>query len=334
MLRHSRSGEGWHRPPWNSREPRSNRARGVPRFPVIVRSAGRPDSANAAAPFLRAGSARSSRARHPARLGGPLTERIVSPAPFARFHSLRVIVAGNLLGEYNRTDPQSQLFCRSIRRVGASSTCHLLEEPQPIRYILCPRRLAVAAGRHADGRAVGGNHRGTVVDVSGNALPDVRITATGFGVEVCMVPESISSQPGGSHAEVEPSPRRARKPLMARSRWAWDMDPSHRQPRVINTDQAPLYGSAISGVKQEGILRRRCHHRPVQYLNNILEQDHRAIKRRVKAKQGFREFHAARRTIQGYEAMHMIRKGQARWVSGSDVRQQIQFINQLFEVAA
>ena len=111
-------------------------------------------------------------------------------------------------------------------------------------------------------------------------------------------------------------------------------DPSHRQPRVINTDQARLYGAAISGVKQEGILRRRCRHRPVQYLNNILEQDHRATKRRVKAKQSFREFHAARRTIQGYEAMHMIRKGQARWVSGPDVRQQIQSINKLVEVAA
>ena len=111
-------------------------------------------------------------------------------------------------------------------------------------------------------------------------------------------------------------------------------NPSHRQPRVINTDQARLYGAAISGVKKEGILRHRCRHRPVQYLNNILEQDYRAIKRRVKAKQGFREFYAARRTIQEYEAMHMIRKGQASWVSGSDVRQQIQFINQLFEVVA
>ena len=111
-------------------------------------------------------------------------------------------------------------------------------------------------------------------------------------------------------------------------------DPSHPQPRVINTDQARLYGSAIPAVKEEGTLRARCRHRPVQYLNNIVEQDHRAIKRRVTAKQGFREFHAARRTIQGYEAMHMIRKGQARWVSGSDVRQQIQFIKKLFEVAA
>ena len=80
-------------------------------------------------------------------------------------------------------------------------------------------------------------------------------------------------------------------------------DPSHRQLRVIHTDPARSYDAAISGVKQEGILRRLWRHRPIQYLNNILEQDHRAIKRRVKAKQGFREFHAARRTIQGYEAM-------------------------------
>jgi transposase-like protein len=111
-------------------------------------------------------------------------------------------------------------------------------------------------------------------------------------------------------------------------------DPRHPQPRVINTDQAPIYGSAIPAIKNEGTLRRRCRHRPVQYLNNILEQDHRAIKRRVNAKQGFREFQAARRTIQGYEAMHMLRKGQARWVGGSDVRKQIQFINRLFEVTA
>ena len=111
-------------------------------------------------------------------------------------------------------------------------------------------------------------------------------------------------------------------------------DPSHPQPRVINTDQARLYGSAISGVKKEAVLRRRCRHRPIQYWNNILEQDHRAIKRRVKAKQGFRKFQAARRTIQGYEAIHMIRNGQARRVSGSDVRRQIQFINKLFGVAA
>jgi hypothetical protein len=53
----------------------------------------------------------------------------------------------------------------------------------------------------------------------------------------------------------------------------------------------------------------------------------------VNAKQGFREFQATRRTIQGYEAMHIIRKGQVRWLSGSGVRRQNRFINELFEVA-
>jgi transposase, IS6 family len=110
-------------------------------------------------------------------------------------------------------------------------------------------------------------------------------------------------------------------------------DLSHPQPCVINTDLAPIYSSAIADIKKEATLRRRCRHRPVQYLNNIIEQDHRAIKRRVNAKQGFREFQAARRTIQGYEAIHIIRKGQVRWLSGSGVRRQNRFINELFEVA-
>ena len=112
------------------------------------------------------------------------------------------------------------------------------------------------------------------------------------------------------------------------------IDPSHPQPRVINTDLAPIYASAIPAIKKEGTLRRRCRHRPVQYLNNLIEQDHRAVKRRVNAKQGFRELQAARPTIQGYEAMHMIRKGQARWVSRDDVRGQNQFINRMFDLAA
>jgi len=101
---------------------------------------------------------------------------------------------------------------------------------------------------------------------------------------------------------------------------------------VINTDLAPIYSSAIPDSKKEGTLRNRCRHRPVQYLNNILEQDHRAIKRRVNAKQGFREFQAARRTIQGYEAFHMIRKEQVRWVAGDDLLRQIQFIDNLFDL--
>jgi transposase, IS6 family len=74
-------------------------------------------------------------------------------------------------------------------------------------------------------------------------------------------------------------------------------DPSHPQPRVINTDQAKCYPAALHESKEEGVLRKRCRHRPVQYLNNILEQDHRAIKKRIRAKQHFRQFGCARKTI-------------------------------------
>jgi len=83
----------------------------------------------------------------------------------------------------------------------------------------------------------------------------------------------------------------------------------------------------VSRLKQEGRLGRRCRCRTSAYLNNIVEQDHRAIKRRINAKQGFRSFEGARRTIPGYEVMHMIRKGQVRWLLKGDVGGQVLFIN-------
>jgi transposase, IS6 family len=58
-------------------------------------------------------------------------------------------------------------------------------------------------------------------------------------------------------------------------------------------------------------LAENCRHRVGRYPNNRVEQDHRAIKRRVKVSQHFRSFWAARRTLPGYEAIHIIRKGQA-----------------------
>ena len=86
---------------------------------------------------------------------------------------------------------------------------------------------------------------------------------------------------------------------------------NHPHPRVINTDEHAGYPPAIVRLKAEETLEENCRHRPVQYLNNVLEQDHRAIKRRVRASQHFRSFWGAWRTIAGYEAIHMIRKGQA-----------------------
>ena len=55
--------------------------------------------------------------------------------------------------------------------------------------------------------------------------------------------------------------------------------------------------------------------------------DHRAIKRRINASQGFLSFHGARRTIEGYEVVHMIRKGQVSWLPKRDVVGLVLFIN-------
>ena len=67
-------------------------------------------------------------------------------------------------------------------------------------------------------------------------------------------------------------------------------------PGVTNNDGHSAYPPAIVRLKAEGALDEGCRHRPVPYLNNVLEQDHRAIKRRVNASQHFRSFWAAWRT--------------------------------------
>ena len=69
-------------------------------------------------------------------------------------------------------------------------------------------------------------------------------------------------------------------------------------------------GVAISGVKKEGILRHRCRHRPVQYLNNILAQDHRRAKGRLCPMLGFKTFYNALRVIIGIELAQNIHKRQ------------------------
>ena len=105
--------------------------------------------------------------------------------------------------------------------------------------------------------------------------------------------------------------------------------PGHPRPRVINVDGNPSYPKVIAELKQNGELGRRCRCRPVRYLNNIVEQDHRAIKRRVQASQGFRAFHSAWRTLQGIETVNMIRKGQVRWLPRHDIAGEVAFVERL-----
>ena len=82
-----------------------------------------------------------------------------------------------------------------------------------------------------------------------------------------------------------------------------------RRPRVINVDGHAAYPRAIRELKVSGELGQRCRCRPTPYLNNVLEQDHRFVKRRMTVSLWFRSVDGALRTIAGYEAMNMIRKG-------------------------
>jgi len=105
-------------------------------------------------------------------------------------------------------------------------------------------------------------------------------------------------------------------------------------PRVITVDKNAAYPKAIDDLKAEEVLPKTVKLRQKKYLNNIVEQDHRGIKRLVKLAMGFGSFNTARRTIKGYEIMNMIRKGQIEKVEKGIVRERVKFMHQIFGVVA
>ena len=105
-------------------------------------------------------------------------------------------------------------------------------------------------------------------------------------------------------------------------------------PRTITVDKNAAYPKAAVEMKQAGELWRFSLLRQVKFLNNIVEQDHRNVKRLTGPGLGFGNFWTARRTLAGYETMAMIRKGQVQNIGGSDIRAQAEFVALLFGVAA
>ena len=77
-----------------------------------------------------------------------------------------------------------------------------------------------------------------------------------------------------------------------------------------------------------------CKLRRVKYLNNVIEQDHRFVRKKGRALQCFKRFPTAERTLEGIEAINMIRKGQVKRLAGSDSQGQAKFVASLFGVAA
>jgi len=110
--------------------------------------------------------------------------------------------------------------------------------------------------------------------------------------------------------------------------------PGNPVPRVINVDKNLAFPAAIEALKTEGVLPRRVRLRQCKYLNNIVEQDHRTVKKRTWLSKGYGSFASSWRTLQGSEAVNMIRKGRVRWVARQDAVAAADFINELFGIAA
>jgi len=82
----------------------------------------------------------------------------------------------------------------------------------------------------------------------------------------------------------------------------------HGLPDKVTIDKSGANTAAIEALKEE--TGHEIEIRQIKYLNNLVEQDHRAVKRIVRPMMGFQTFRSARVTLQGIELMHMIKKGQ------------------------
>ncbi|WP_243526965.1 IS6 family transposase [Bacillus pseudomycoides] len=103
--------------------------------------------------------------------------------------------------------------------------------------------------------------------------------------------------------------------------------------RVITVDKNPAYPMAIEELKKEKKMPVGIQIRQVKYLNNIVEQDHRFIKRRVRSMLGLKSFKTAISILSGVEAMHMMKKRQLVLMDKS-VQNQKEFIHKLFGLAS
>ena len=108
----------------------------------------------------------------------------------------------------------------------------------------------------------------------------------------------------------------------------------HFEPTIIGTDKHASFPEAFAASVAEKVLPSDCKLRRVKYLNNVIEQDHRAIRRRWRVMQCFRSFHTAERTIEGVEILHMMRKGQVKRLDSRDAVGQAKFVASYFRVAA
>jgi putative transposase len=90
----------------------------------------------------------------------------------------------------------------------------------------------------------------------------------------------------------------------------------HGVPETITIDGSKADDAAIKRYNE--IHGTQISIRQVKYLNNLVEQDHRSVKRVTRPMLGFKSFVAAQGTLAGIELMHMLKKGQLVWEEGAE----------------
>lgn len=103
--------------------------------------------------------------------------------------------------------------------------------------------------------------------------------------------------------------------------------------RAITVDKNPAYPIAIQKLKEEKKMPQGIQVRQIKYLNNIIEQDHRFIKKRLSTMLGLKSFRTAKVIISGIEAIYMMKKKQV-YQKVKSVQNQMRFIHLLFRIAS
>jgi transposase-like protein len=101
-----------------------------------------------------------------------------------------------------------------------------------------------------------------------------------------------------------------RRDVAAAQRFFFRAAKQHGVPRVITLDGYAASHRAVDKLKISGILPRHVQVRSCKYLSNVIEQDHRRIKQRVRPMLGFKRFETASVTIRGIELAEKIDKQQ------------------------
>jgi putative transposase len=91
-------------------------------------------------------------------------------------------------------------------------------------------------------------------------------------------------------------------------------------PLSINLDKNPANNSALKSLNKT--LKNKITVRNKRYLNNIIEQDHRFIKKLTRPTKGFKSFYSASATLKDIELCHMINKGQLKYYSAKTTFEQ------------